>query len=295
MSRVGRSHARRRRRMRWIGDGRPTFSPGQHRTHHDPDRRNRRRAAVPKRTAARLTGARPALPGQVRLRVFRSSGEMRRQSRGMDLLPLFVETVEDLRIRSSLTSSPYDAIQAAGLMRRLLLDEQAVGPRSESALRTRGWYSEGASFSWTLVMVLDGTARESPAPVIGAMLDPSLSEARFRAARDPLLDFWQETVLRTGPARDLLNLPLVWGQTGDAPAVITTRELIRHLAHAMGGVHHGQSHIEPPELLTTAIREGLPRILWTMRALGRVVVRGYEPLVCASILRGDYTGGGFTE
>ncbi len=249
MSRVGRSHARRRRRMRWIGDGRPTFSPGQHRTHHDPDRRNRRRAAVPKRTAARLTGARPALPGQVRLRVFRSSGEMRRQSRGMDLLPLFVETVEDLRIRSSLTSSPYDAIQAAGLMRRLLLDEQAVGPRSESALRTRGWYSEGASFSWTLVMVLDGTARESPAPLIGAMLDPSLSEARFRAARDPLLDFWQETVLRTGPARDLLNLPLVWGQTGDAPAVITTRELIRHLAHAMGGVHHGQSHIEPPELL----------------------------------------------
>jgi hypothetical protein len=29
----------------------------------------------------------------------------------------------------------------------------------------------------------------------------------------------------------------------------------------------------------------MPELLWVMRALGRIVVRAYEPLVCAAIVK----------
>jgi hypothetical protein len=212
----------------------------------------------------------------------------------MDLLRLFEETVEDLRVRSSLTSTSYDAIQAAGLMRRLLLDRQAVGPRATSELRRRGWYPREPTFSWNYAAV-SGPGLQPVHAIVGAMLDPDLYRARTSRGEDRPPDRFTDATVQHGSAEDLLALPLIWDQFESPPPWIVTRDLIKHLAHAMGGVHHGQSNTPPSMLLADAIAADLPRVLWTMRALGRVVVRGYEPLVYAAILRGDFEGGGFIE
>jgi hypothetical protein len=102
--------------------------------------------------------------------------------------------------------------------------------------------------------------------ISGALLDPPLRDARM-----PIPGAW----VRDGQLDGLLEAIVVYEMRPDASEAaltltsgVTVRTLIVHLANALGGVHHGAQRDDPPELLTMAIEEAMPQVLWTVRALG---------------------------
>ncbi len=202
----------------------------------------------------------------------------------MDLVSIFVETVEDLRLRSSLTSTSYDAIQAAGLMRRLFIDGGAVADRATKELRERGWYQRKPACVWGTAAVLRTGPRGS-VWVSKEQLDPALLEPLFNLDRAPdALDGW----VLCGSVKDLLKVAVLQPNDSEIGAVppVTAQQLIQHFAIVLGGVHHGaRPRTQPPELIQRAVEAAMPELLWVMRALGRIVVRAYEPLVCAAIVK----------
>ncbi len=208
----------------------------------------------------------------------------------MDLVSTFAETVEDLRLRSSLTSTSYDAVQAAGLMRRLLIDGGAVADRATKELRERGWYERKPVCAWGVAFILR-TGPSGSVWVSREQLDPALMEPLFNLDRAPdALDGW----IRRGSVKDLLKVTVLEPDDSEIGAVpsVTAQQLIQHFAIVLGGVHHGaRPRTPPPELILRAVEVAMPDLLWVMRALGRIVVRAYEPLVCAAIVKGYRPGG----
>lgn len=234
-----------------------------------------RRRVSPNRTVSNLDGPAPAGDGP--------SSVPSATIPVMDLIASFIETVEDLRVRSSLTSTSYDAIQASGLIRRLLMDGGAVGDRAVRELGDRGWIDAVPVAEWGTGSVLRSSDR-GLVWVATHTLDPTLLEPSFNLRKNP--DALKPWIERGSPGNLLKARVLLPNEHESLPAV-NAHSLVKHFAIALGGVHHGDKTRAPvPELLARAIDGAMPDLLWVLRALGRIIVRAYEPLVCSAIING---------
>lgn len=183
------------------------------------------------------------------------------------LIRVFVDTVEDLRVRTRLNASEYDVAQGAGLLRRLLTDGTPLGPTLAKAAGftpTFEWYAayQGADEDASLRYAID--------PVV---VDAMLSVGQMKGSASDHGNHLANAV-RRGSHHDLLATPFF----GTGTPEITLKWLVRHLAHDEGGVHVGMSK-DTPERLRRVYEADRRLLMWTMTALGRVVVRAYEPLV----------------
>jgi len=175
---------------------------------------------------------------------------------------VFIDTVDDLRKRSILRGTDYDAVQAAGLMRRLLLDDKKLIHRANKLTKAK------IEFRWHPIMVL-GTPRLVVAtpmvdPVVGrpALLAYGLAE-KVGAPRFGNIDaFLRMTVVRYG---------------GGANAV-TAGQLIAHYANRMGGVHVDMDRTVDNPALKEALEEIPDQLRAIIASLGRVTVAGLDPL-----------------
>lgn len=171
----------------------------------------------------------------------------------MNLNAVFLETVEDLRARCSLTATEYDAVQASGLLRRLLTDGTPVAPRFIASEQL-----PQPTYRWMSVYLGE---------VSSIFLDPEVYEAtgalEVLRARIPEID----GIIREGALEDFLAAQISSG--------ITVKDLIRRYSHVEGGVHHGARNDGEParleSLLTSPVYE--PRLRLTLVAIGRIVCR----------------------
>lgn len=205
---------------------------------------------------------------------------------------IFLDAVHDLRCRSGLRANAYDVSQAAGIMRRLLIDSRATlldqvkrktnfDPRFHPGqaelnhnggglqIDLRGLYVD--RFSYAAFDDPRGLAKEDPRIVLP---HTSLTKGQFlglQVARE---------VVDAGPV--------------DRKRVVTVQDLITLYANKLGGVHV-EADIKPDGTLLADLlqREDYARYMRdTVAALGRVVVEALHPLeqVLAWAVRTDSYG-----
>ena len=164
---------------------------------------------------------------------------------------LFVRTMEDLETRCK-SNDVYEILMIAGLLRKLLLDGS---------------------------------------PLVDLVNRKRKQKIHFIANNRsvPVPDFWSiedgfdpDTAARCVPLEvtknELLSRPVL--KHGNE--IFTVRELILHIAHVGGAIHSGTPKTNKDKILKelgeTMFIGGLPAGLRTMRAIGRVVVKGLERL-----------------
>jgi hypothetical protein len=179
-------------------------------------------------------------------------------------LRAFIAAAEDLRKRSALTATHYDATQAAALVRRLLTD------RAPIATEAARYFGLSLSFEWSPDTVLLRDA-DSTFLLSGAGFSPQLAAAHIGADRmgDPTL---------ARGALDAFLAASVVELSGESSDHASVNDVVRFYAHELGGVHW---HLERPsrglDIVETA-RQRAPRQLdWTMIAIARVAYRAIEP------------------
>lgn len=177
----------------------------------------------------------------------------------------FVNASEDLGGRCRLTATEYDAAQAAGIVRRLLIDGNPLAVQASKITK------ETPVFTWTRHMYTDP---DWGFIVSGHWLDPALTTTGYR---EPLgADVHN---LRTGESPALLAAE-VMRYGSDKADFLSVRDLVKWLANDEGGVHVNM--INDPGL-----RERFRKAQtltpwhtkWTMIAISRVVYRGLEPML----------------
>lgn len=160
------------------------------------------------------------------------------------------------------------------------------GTLTVNELRRRGWADAEPSATW-------GTGYISRSSAHGAVwvathqLDPALLAPSFNLRRAPdALESWTES----GTLHSLLKVDVLQPDEGEDLPPVSAHRLIKHFAVALGGVHHGDhTRGSVPELMRRAVDAAMPELHWVLRALGRIVVRAYEPLVCAALVTGGLT------
>lgn len=177
----------------------------------------------------------------------------------------FIDTVEDLRSRVRLTASSYDLMQASGLLRRLLLDGKALGPRASAHLQRRPEFTWYPSSRW-----------DDRKFVLTLYSDPKVAEALL-----PEGGITRPGAKATvGTMEELLSLQIAGavGEPDSGPVIHTVRDLISQLANDKGGVHVDMANVRHP-LITEGLVNSPRQIELAVLAIGRIVVAGYEPLV----------------
>ncbi|MHA7620225.1 hypothetical protein ACX12M_17065 [Cellulosimicrobium cellulans] len=186
------------------------------------------------------------------------------------MIRCFIDTVEDLRSRVRLTASYYDLMQASGLLRRLLMDGKALGPRASSHLQMR------PTFTWYPIARWDGRKF-----MLTLYADPKVAQALLpeggitRPGGKP----------STGTVQDLLSMEIAGGIVTDSgPVIHTVRDLISQLANDEGGVHMGMARVRH-QMISEGLVDSPRQIELAVLAIGRIVVAGYEPLVLKALER----------
>jgi hypothetical protein len=183
---------------------------------------------------------------------------------------VFLATLEDLRLRCRLDASEYDMVQAAGLLRRLLLDGVPLWTRANRGVKLK------IDAQWSRLRVAHDSASGELAWVPGLWLDPVLQDLALRSLTGPEKD--QRT---SGNLQKFLqHQTVIRGES-----TVTIRELISHYANSEGGVHYDEGTAD------NALIEDI-RLHWdeplrhTLLAASRIVVRAFEPLAAAVLLKG---------
>ena len=177
----------------------------------------------------------------------------------MDLQTLFLETVDDLSARLQRPGTEYDAVMAAALLRKLLLDS----PTLSDVVNTR---------RLKIRYVVNGRL-----PVWKELGEPPPTTYAVEDGFDP------ETALRLAipktVSRDGLLSQMVGFYRGQE---VTAKNLIDYLAHTVGGVHFDPPRTEAErsmQALAASIRVGnYPAGTLTLFAIARVVLKGLAPL-----------------
>jgi hypothetical protein len=185
---------------------------------------------------------------------------------------LFIDTLEDLRRRTDLRASEYDMVQAAGLVRRLLIDGNPLYAPINRGFRLK------LKFRWGRLRVATA-ARNGSAWVPGGWLDPTLADLHPSLQNDEAQKTLRENPPHEGTLHRFLDHdPILRGEDR-----VTVRELIKHYANREGGVHYDDS---PPDstLLDDVRAESEEALRLTVLAAGRIVYRGLEPLAAAVML-----------
>jgi hypothetical protein len=173
---------------------------------------------------------------------------------------LFLETLRDLEARSAGGATEYEVLRSAVLLRQLLLDQS---PLLHQVNRDR-----------KIPITFRANIREpiwkiagSPPPAVWAKqdgLDPETALAVSEVADLDLPAFLSQVIIISGGVE------------------LTVRDVIRQVAHVLGGVHAG-SEREPVEHALAAVSAslrilGLDPVIRSLEAVGRVVVRALRPL-----------------
>ncbi|MFD6029780.1 hypothetical protein ACFWE5_03645 [Cellulosimicrobium funkei] len=193
----------------------------------------------------------------------------------MDVLPLFVETLEELRSKVRLTASPYEVVRTSGLLRLLLIDGTAIGDSATGGSCASGLLSMKPVFTWRRQYVYVERAW-----LPGLFFDPVVSD-HAGSRRVAASDVGSATI--SGSSPDLLDEPIVrHGQQGGTD--VTVRDFIKHFASEEGGVHKGSARKSSP-LAIPDPEDPWAMHHWTLLALGRVVYRGFEPLLYEAMIQ----------
>ncbi|GII99908.1 hypothetical protein Slu03_22860 [Sediminihabitans luteus] len=188
----------------------------------------------------------------------------------------FIDAVEDLRSRTRLTASAYDCIQASGLLRRLLIDGNALGPSAAKILGeapTFSWqpvWRKGPDW-WVLDPLFDPTLTNHITKYVKGIMEPGKSLEGHR-------DKSHEELLATDA--------FLYGQD-EAQERRSLRELVKQIAVDEGGVHVGM-YRDRDAKIQAALGENRLRVLRSMIGIGRVVVRGYEPMILMHLTTGEW-------
>jgi hypothetical protein len=166
----------------------------------------------------------------------------------------FIETAEDLRQRSALTATHYDATQAAALVRRLLMD------RSPLAVNVAAFYNMALEFAWSrdTNVVGDDGARFL---IGGGGLSPELQAAL------PWYKSYSPHSITKGTLDAFLAAPVI-ELSGNEDEHASVKAVIRVYAHGLGGVHWNlETDTRALEIVEVA-RVRAPRHLdWSMTAI----------------------------
>lgn len=198
----------------------------------------------------------------------------------MELIDVFIETIEDLRARCDLRASEYDMVQAAGLIRRLLIDGTPLWTQINRDIRS------SIEFEWMHVRRMSKGNVDAQIMTPGLALDPVLSRALILTnIADP--EERKELLAippQTGNVEKFLKSPVVDTRDENGMVEVSVRELIKHYANREGGVHYGAGKSENSTLehARTFADEDLR---YTILACGRIVYRTLEPLAAAALLR----------
>lgn len=179
------------------------------------------------------------------------------------VLQHFVDAMEDLRDRCRLTATTYDTAQAAGIVRRLIIDGK---PLAVAAGKITQVTSE---FSWSRDMY---TGDHWEFIISGHHFDPaldSLSLGYSGGAPGPSV--------MVGDRDELLKSEVLRHGNDEADCV-SARDFIKWLANDEGGVHVEMFNSQE---LRNRFRDAQAIVpehtKWTMIAISRVVYRGLEP------------------
>ena len=187
----------------------------------------------------------------------------------MDPDRLFFHTLGDLESRAS-AADEYEVLMAAGLLRKLLLDETPLTDRVNRQYRLR------LRYRLSDVSPLEQLIYSSN-PMFWAIedaLDPdgALAYKPMDATRD---QFLKRRIMRFGGR---------W---------ITVHDIIDQLANVEGAVHSGTARDERQRVLQAAgkfySRSGLSGVVSQVRLIGRITVRGLNPLRDAVVAAGAAT------
>ena len=179
------------------------------------------------------------------------------------VLQHFVDAMEDLRVRSRLTATTYDAAQAAGVVRRLIIDGRPLAVAAGTIVQVT------PEFSWSRDMY---TGDEWGFIISGHHFDPAL---------DPLSIVHSPggpgpSIVR-GDHHDLLKSEVLRHSLDEADFV-TVRDFVSWLANDEGGVHVEMFRsLELRDRFRDAQAVVPEHTKWTMIAIARVVYRGLEP------------------
>lgn len=198
----------------------------------------------------------------------------------MELTDVFIETIEDLRARCDLRASEYDMVQAAGLIRRLLIDGTPLWTQINRDIRS------SIEFEWMTVRKMATGNIDAQVMTPGLALDPVLFRALIQnKITDP--DVRRELLAippHTGNVEKFLKSPVVDTKGENGMVEVSVRELIKHYANREGGVHYGAGQSEN-SILEDSRRFADEDFRYTILACGRIVYRTLEPLAAAALLR----------
>jgi hypothetical protein len=185
----------------------------------------------------------------------------------MNVDQLFLDTLSDLEGRLHTTEqspSDYQVVKASALLRQLLVDQQNLVDQVNRTRRLKIRYRAS-----------DRKPPADPAPTFWTVQDGFDPETALR--RSPILEVNRDGLLKCVVAT-------LQASAGESKSV-TVYDLIQYLAHVEGGVHAGQ----PKTPMENELRVwnqfvsigGRPSMVRSLFAVGRVVVKGLEPLRAA--------------
>lgn len=183
---------------------------------------------------------------------------------------LFLDTMADLRRRTDLRASEYDVVQAAGLVRRLLVDATPLWSVVNRAHRLKPLCT--ISRMRTAVPATNGNVWLG-----GLWLDNPLTEQLLAALGNPLrsnLGPWEV------PLRTFLKHKAII-RSSEHVDVIT---LVKQYANREGGVHYDPT---PPDsaLLRDVLDLSEPAVRLTVLAAARIVYGALEPVASTIVLQ----------
>lgn len=179
------------------------------------------------------------------------------------MLQHFVDAMEDLRDRCRLTATTYDTAQAAGIVRRLIIDGSPLGVAAGKITQMT------PEFSWSRDMY---TGDDWGFIISGHHFDPALDSLSLGYSSGG-----PGPSVVVGNSDELLKSEVLRYGNSEVDRV-SALNFIKWLANDEGGVHVDM--FRDPELGkrfrdTQAIVPEHTK--WTMIAIGRVVYHGLEP------------------
>ena len=179
------------------------------------------------------------------------------------VLQHFVDAMEDLRDRCRLTATTYDTAQAAGIVRRLLIDGNPLAVAAGKITQLT------PEFSWSRDMY---TGDDWEFIISGHHFDPALHSLSIGYSVGAL----GRSVVR-GNHDELLKSEVL-RHGNDVLDCVSTRDFIKWLANDEGGVHVEMFHRPEIRRRFRDAQASVPEhTKWTMIAIGRVVYCGLEP------------------
>jgi len=180
----------------------------------------------------------------------------------------FLAVMEDLK-RCVGGWDSYELLRVPGLLRLLLADASSLADQLNREHRLKLRFEVGHTLR--LGHLTDQEAADTILSTVADSFDPEYLQ-RYGL---------EEPKIRTVTREELLQLPILAVGT----STVTVLELVRHLAYVHGLVHSGEPETrkdaELLELRRCVELGNLSLGLREIRAVGRVVLRGLEPLRAA--------------